>query len=98
ASSESDSARVTRHRSSSSSSSRESPEARAGADPERPPPAKRIAREGEPTRYAARVEYDGTEFSGFQVQPGRRTVQGVLEHALASLNGGRRVVVDAAGR
>lgn len=49
-------------------------------------------------RYAARVEYDGTEFGGFQVQPGRRTVQGELEQALSRLNGGHRIRVDAAGR
>ena len=49
-------------------------------------------------RYAARVEYDGTEFSGFQVQPGGRTVQGELERALSRLNGGKRIRVDAAGR
>jgi len=49
-------------------------------------------------RYRARVEYDGTEFAGFQAQPGRRTVQGELERALAHLNGGSRVRVSAAGR
>ena len=49
-------------------------------------------------RYRARVEYDGTEFAGFQAQPGRRTVQGELERALAYLQGGRRVRVSAAGR
>jgi tRNA pseudouridine38-40 synthase len=49
-------------------------------------------------RYRARVEYDGTEFAGFQAQPGRRTVQGELERALAHLHGGARVRVFAAGR
>ncbi len=49
-------------------------------------------------RYAARVEYDGTDFAGFQAQPGRRTVQGELEAALARVSGGGRVRVAAAGR
>jgi tRNA pseudouridine38-40 synthase len=46
----------------------------------------------------ARVEYDGTAFAGFQVQPGARTVQGELEAALGRLSGGDRVRVDGAGR
>jgi tRNA pseudouridine38-40 synthase len=49
-------------------------------------------------RYMARVEYDGTEFAGFQAQHGARTVQGVLETALGRLAGGGRVRVDGAGR
>jgi tRNA pseudouridine38-40 synthase len=49
-------------------------------------------------RYRATVEYDGTDFAGFQVNPGRRTVQGVLEDALATLANGVRQRVDGAGR
>ena len=44
-----------------------------------------------------RVAYDGTDFFGWQVQPGTRTVQGVLQEAIERLTGERRTVV-AAGR
>ncbi len=43
------------------------------------------------------VEFDGTDFSGWQRQPGRRTVQLVLEDALARLAGSPRTAI-AAGR
>ena len=56
------------------------------------------AREGVPARYRATVEYDGTDFAGFQVNPGKRTVQGVLETALARLGDGVEQRVDGAGR
>jgi len=56
------------------------------------------ARESVPARYRALVEYDGTDFAGFQVNPGKRTVQGVLEAALAHLDDGVERRVDGAGR
>lgn len=43
------------------------------------------------------VEYDGTDFSGFQWQPGIRTVAGVLEEALTQLFA-QPVKVTGAGR
>jgi tRNA pseudouridine38-40 synthase len=49
-------------------------------------------------RYRATVEYDGTDFAGFQIQRNARTVQGVLEDALARLSDGERHRVDGAGR
>jgi len=57
-----------------------------------------VTREGTPLRYRATVEYDGTEFAGFQVNPGSRTVQGVLEDALRRLGDGTDERVDGAGR
>jgi tRNA pseudouridine38-40 synthase len=49
-------------------------------------------------RFRAAVEYDGTDFAGFQIQPKARTVQGELETALARLSDGARKPVDGAGR
>ncbi|NPV47263.1 MAG: tRNA pseudouridine(38-40) synthase TruA [Armatimonadetes bacterium] len=43
------------------------------------------------------VQYDGTDYAGFQVQPGRRTVQQELEECLGRLTGDR-VRVTAASR
>jgi tRNA pseudouridine38-40 synthase len=42
--------------------------------------------------------YDGTEFSGWALQPGRRTVQGVLEAAMSTLFRADRVPLVVAGR
>jgi tRNA pseudouridine38-40 synthase len=47
--------------------------------------------------YRLTLQYDGTEFAGWQVQEHGRTVQGELERALSLLEGGR-VVVHGAGR
>ncbi len=48
--------------------------------------------------YKATIEYDGSEFHGFQRQSNARSVQGVLEETLALLQGGERVAVRGAGR
>lgn len=43
------------------------------------------------------VEYDGTEFHGFQVNPGCRTVQGAIEEALKRVTG-ESIRIAGAGR
>jgi tRNA pseudouridine38-40 synthase len=53
------------------------------------------------TRYRLTLAYDGTDFEGWQRQrdaEASRTVQGVLEAALARLADGERVRVTGAGR
>jgi tRNA pseudouridine38-40 synthase len=60
--------------------------------------SERTHREPATRRFKATVEYDGTEFAGFQAQPDARTVQGELEAALARLSGGNRQPVVGAGR
>ena len=48
-------------------------------------------------RYRITIEYDGTPFFGWQVQPGRRSIQGRLIDAIAGFSG-ERVAVRGAGR
>src|SRR5438874_11428601 len=44
------------------------------------------------------ISYDGTDFNGWQTQPGYRTVQETLEKAIAELTGEPRIRVNASGR
>ncbi len=44
------------------------------------------------------VAYDGTDYHGWQRQPGQRTVQGVLESALRGVFGVDELVTQGAGR
>jgi len=44
------------------------------------------------------IAYDGTYFSGYQIQPGKRTVQGEVEAVLKRMHKGKDVRVAASGR
>jgi tRNA pseudouridine38-40 synthase len=44
------------------------------------------------------LSYDGSDFNGWQTQPGYRTVQETLEKAIAALTGEARVRVNTSGR
>lgn len=48
--------------------------------------------------YKIVIEYDGTDFYGWQLQRSKRTVQGEIEGALKKLTTGKRVVLNGAGR
>ncbi|MED3561513.1 tRNA pseudouridine(38-40) synthase TruA [Bacillus xiapuensis] len=49
-------------------------------------------------RYKCIISYDGSEFSGYQIQPSKRTVQLVLEDVLTKMHKGNAVKVSASGR
>lgn len=51
-----------------------------------------------PARVAVGIEYCGRNFSGWQRDPGKRTVQGCVEQALSAVAGGEPVRLLAAGR
>ena len=49
-------------------------------------------------RYSLKIAYEGTHFSGWQVQPKLRTVQGELERLLAEMTAVESVRLEASGR
>lgn len=51
-----------------------------------------------PQRYRITVAYDGSAYSGWQVQPRHVTVQGELERVLVELSGAEKVRVESSGR
>ncbi len=50
------------------------------------------------TKILCKISYDGTRFSGYQIQPRVRTVQGELEKALAKIHKGTHVEIHGSGR
>lgn len=49
-------------------------------------------------RIKCKIAYDGSNFSGYQIQPNKRTVQGELERALQKLHKGTDIKVYGSGR
>lgn len=50
------------------------------------------------TRYLIDFSYSGANFSGYQKQPGRRTVQDEIEKVLSSINNNNSVKLTSSGR
>ncbi|MFD2210246.1 tRNA pseudouridine(38-40) synthase TruA [Virgibacillus halophilus] len=44
------------------------------------------------------ISYDGSGFAGYQIQPGKRTVQGEIEKVLTKIHKGKPVRIYASGR
>lgn len=49
-------------------------------------------------RYKCIISYDGSGFSGYQIQPNKRTVQSQIENVLAKIHKGSHVKIAASGR
>ena len=49
-------------------------------------------------RLRAIISYDGSQFSGYQIQPGKRTVQLEIERVLETIHKGTIVKIVASGR
>lgn len=49
-------------------------------------------------KYKCTISYDGTNYSGFQIQPEKRTIQGKIEEALATIHKGKHIRIYSSGR
>lgn len=52
----------------------------------------------ETVRYKATIAYDGTEYSGFQVQDNAQTIQGEIETVLKRINKNQSIRIHPSGR
>ena len=49
-------------------------------------------------KYFMTFSYDGSNFNGYQKQPGKRTIQDEIENVLKEINGGKIVSIYSSGR
>lgn len=49
-------------------------------------------------RFLIKFSYDGTNYSGYQKQPGLNTIEGKLEEALTKINNGVKTTITSTGR
>ncbi len=49
-------------------------------------------------RYLIKFSYDGTNFSGYQKQPGKRCVESEFERALFDINNHKKTTITSSGR
>ena len=49
-------------------------------------------------RYKCIVQYDGTHYVGYQVQPNGNSIQTEIEKALRKMMKGQTIKIDASGR
>ena len=50
------------------------------------------------SRYRLNIEYDGSTFRGWQIQPDAPSIQGAIEEALTTLFGGEMIRIMGSGR
>lgn len=50
------------------------------------------------TKIKCTISYDGTNFSGYQIQPNKRTVQQEIERAIAKIHKGKQTRIYSSGR
>ena len=49
-------------------------------------------------RFLIKFSYDGTNYSGYQSQPGLNTIQECLENALTKINNNKKTTITSTGR